>query len=381
MNATVSDELFSYAVRIRRQLHEYPELGIHLEKTVKLVSEELEKLGIAYTTRFGKSALVADLGQGDKCIALRADMDALPIQEKTNLPFASKIPGQMHACGHDAHTAVLLAVAKRLKAEEDKLPCRVRLIFQPSEEDPANGAKLLTADGVCEGVDHILAAHCEPTIDAGTLGIHSGDYMAACISVTLRFFGRTAHAALPEAGIDAIAMGVEAYTKSKEILAHEAGERKYIWTVGHLQGGKVHNIVADECVLDISFRYFDTDFASRAEKAIRALCNEIAQKHGGRAEVDWTPLVGPLHNDEKLTIAFEKAVTDAGILAQKMPPRMTSEDFSYYLEKMPGMLFRFGTRNEKTGCTAPAHRNDFCIDEEGMKAAILAFYTYVMQTK
>ena len=161
MNTEKLNELFDYSVKIRRQLHMYPEVGFELEKTVALVSGELEKMGIEYTLQYGKGSIVAEIGNGEKLIALRADMDALPVEEKTDLPYKSKIPGQMHACGHDAHTAILLSVAKYLKTHESELKCRVRLIFQPAEECSVSGAKMLVDNGVCDGVSEIICTHCD----------------------------------------------------------------------------------------------------------------------------------------------------------------------------------------------------------------------------
>ena len=372
------NELYEYAVALRRELHQYPEIGFDLDRTVKLVSGELDRIGIAYTYAYGKGSVVAKLGQGEKLIALRADMDALPVEEKTDLPYKSKLPGQMHACGHDSHTAVLLAVAKYLKENEKNLPCKVRLIFQPSEEGAISGAKMLVDNGVMDGVEHIICTHCENAMETGKIGICYGDYMAACIPATIRFRGRTSHAALPEYGIDAVAMAVEAYGKMKTMIAREAEQTKYIWSVGRFQGGHVHNVIADLCEMDISFRFYDMEFAKRVEKNVRSICNEIASRYGGSVEVVWNMSTGAVYNDPAIVDTFVQTVKHAGLNVQSMPQRMSSEDFGWYLTKAPGMIFRFGTRNEKLGCTALAHRNDFCIDEEGMKAAILAFCTYVM---
>jgi len=372
------NELYEYAVGLRRELHQYPEIGFDLDRTVKLVSGELDRIGIAYTYAYGKGSVVAELGQGEKLIALRADMDALPVEEKTDLPYKSKLPGQMHACGHDSHTAVLLAVAKYLKENEKNLPCKVRLIFQPSEEGAISGAKMLVDNGVMDGVEHIICTHCENAMETGKIGICYGDYMAACIPATIRFRGRTSHAALPEYGIDAVAMAVEAYGKMKTMVADEAGQTKYIWSVGHFQGGYVHNVIADLCEMDISFRFYDMEFAKRVEGNVRSICSEIATRYGGSVEVVWNMSTGAVYNDPAIVDSFVQTAKNAGLNLQPMSQRMSSEDFGWYLTKAPGMIFRFGTRNEKLGCTALAHRNDFCIDEEGMKAAILAFCTYVM---
>ena len=379
MNTENLNELFEYAVKIRRQLHEYPEIGFELERTVKLVSSELDKIGISYTLKYGKGSIVADIGNGEKIIALRADMDALPVDEKTNLSYSSKIPGQMHACGHDSHTGVLLAVAKYLKENENKLKCKVRLIFQPSEEGQISGAKMMVENGVCDGVDHIICTHCENAMDAGKIGVCYGDYMAACIPATIRFKGRTSHAALPQYGIDAVAMAVEAYNKMKAMVKEEAGDLKYIWSVGRFQGGHVHNVISDLCELDISFRFYDMNFAERVEKNVRSICDEIAQRYGGSVEYLWKMSTGAVYNHENIVERFAKIAENSGIDVQPMPQRMSSEDFGWFLEKVPGMIFRFGTRNEELGCTALAHRNDFCIDESGMKSPIKAFCNYVMK--
>ena len=377
MNYTY-DELYEYAVTIRRKLHQYPEVGFDLPLTVKVVSDALEEIGIEYTYRYGECSVVAEIGSGEKIVALRADMDALPVEEKTGLSYASKIPGQMHACGHDSHTAVLLAVSKYLKCHEEELPCRVRLIFQPSEEGAISGAKMMVENGVMDGVDHIICTHCENAMDAGKIGICYGDYMAACIPATIRFTGRSSHATLPEYGIDAVAMAVDAYNKMKDMVKEEAGDAKYIWSVGRFQGGQVHNVIADLCEMDISFRFYDMDFAKRVEEKVRSICNEIAERYGGTVEVIWNMSTGAVYNDKEIVERFEKTARNSGLNVSDLSQRMSSEDFGWYLEKTPGMIFRFGTRNEELGCTALAHRNDFCIDEKGMKTAIQAFCAYIM---
>lgn len=381
MKTEMLEQLFEYAVKIRRQLHEYPEIGFDLPRTAALVAGELKAMGIDCTDKYGICSVVADLGQGDLCIALRADMDALPVEEKTGLPYASKINGVMHACGHDSHTAVLLAVAKYLKAHEKDLKCRVRLIFQPSEEGAVSGAKMMVDNGVMDGVDLIVATHCDNSFDAGLIGLHPGDYQAACIPATIRFNGRSAHAAIPEGGIDAIAMAAEAYAQMKQMVREEAGDIRYIWSVGRFQGGHVHNVIADTCEMDISFRFYDMPFAQRVEKRVYEICGSIAKLHGGSVDYDWHMSTGPVINNAGLTEAFRSIAEEDGLNTCEIPGRMSSEDFGWYLEKAPGMLFRFGTRNESLGCTALAHKSEFCIDETGMKPAIQAFITFVYNSE
>lgn len=194
------DEVFSYVVSVYRELHAHLEIGFDLPLTVSIVKRELDSIGISYTERYGQCSVVAQIGdQSDlPTVALRADMDALPVCEITGLPFASKIDGVMHACGHDSHTAILLGVAKVLKERENELPCNVRFFFQPSEEGAVSGAKMMVDNGCLEGVDVCVCTHCEPTLPTGTIGYRRGPLMAACAPITLRFHGITSHATIPE---------------------------------------------------------------------------------------------------------------------------------------------------------------------------------------
>lgn len=378
MKIQISDELLEYAVSIRRHLHEYPEVGFELEKTAAFVSDELNKIGIPNTDKYGKCSVVGEIGQGERIIALRADMDALPIEERTDVPFKSRIQGQMHACGHDSHTGVMLAVAKFLKSHESELNCRVRFIFQPAEESAVSGAKMMVDNGVMDGVDKIICTHCENEFEVGTIGLHKGDYMAACIPMTITFFGKSSHAALPQYGIDAVAMAVGAYVEMKKAVKEEANGAKYIWSVGTFNGGTAHNIICDKVKMDISFRFYDMDFAKRTEKRVKEICTAVSERYGGRYEIDWHMSTGPVYNDDEITERFGEIIEENGINICQMPQRMSSEDFGWYLTKSRGMIFRFGTRNEELGCTALAHRCDFKIDEEGIRYAIITFCAYIM---
>lgn len=375
------DKYYTRAVELYRELHKCPEVGFELERTVAIVKKELSSLGIEYTEQYGKCSVVADIGKGEKCIALRADMDALPIEEKSGLSFSSKNNGAMHACGHDSHTAVLLAVSRYFKAVENSLPCKVRLIFQPSEEGAVSGAKMMVENGVMEGVEHIICTHCDNALESGTIGVGLGDYMAACVPLSIKFYGRSAHATLPGEGVDAIEMATKAYFQMKEAVEFIAENRRYIWSVGRLSGGTAHNVISDLCEMEISFRFFDMAFAERVRCAVFEICEKLAKDFGGRVEIDWNMSTGPVHNDQKLVDKFKNVVTLCGLPIQEIESRMSSEDFGWYQTKARGVLFRFGTRNEAKGCTALAHCGDFKIDENGMKSAIRAFVAYVLECK
>ena len=196
--------------------------------------------------------------------------------------------------------------------------------------------------------------------------------------MNIAFTGCQGHAAMPETGIDAIAMAVRAWDAMRRAVAEEAGERRYIWSVGCFNGGTAHNIIAGRCEMKITFRYYDQAFADRAMARVQAVCDGIAGEMGGAAEVDWHVSAPAVICDGAVVDRFRQAVRTAGLTAEDIPPRMSSEDFSWYLTRRPGAIFRFGTRNEALGCTALAHHADFRIDEDGMRAAIEAIMAFVL---
>lgn len=374
----VTEELFDFSVGIRRAIHRHPELGFDLDNTVALVTAELDKAGIEHTDRYGRGSVVAFIGNdpAKRTIALRADMDALPLQERSGVPFSSEIDGVMHACGHDAHTACLLTAAKILKAHESELKCNVRLMFQPSEECEQSGAKMMVDNGVLDGVSLVIGQHNETTLAAGRLGIGVGDYQAACVPLTLRFYGRTAHATLAETGVDALQMGIEAQAALKKMVKEEAGERRYIFSFGTFHAGTAHNVIADYCEQKVSFRYYDQTFANRVEKRMHEICQEIADRFGGRYELDFHMSCPAVINDPAACELFRKAIGDRFPI-DPQPSRMSSEDFSWFETKVPGVFFRSGSGDDTRPLTRP-HNNDFYLNEEGMRAAIEAFVLAAM---
>jgi amidohydrolase len=378
----ISEELFQYVVDIRRRIHRHPETGFDLPVTAALVRAELEKIGFPYSEDYAPCSFVVRIGNdpAKKTLAVRADMDALPVEEKVDLPFKSEVPGKMHACGHDTHTAILLGVAKLLKEHENELPCNVRLFFQPSEECMESGAEVMVKNGAMDGVDAIFCTHCETTIETDEIGFCSGDHMAACMPFSIRFYGKTSHAAAaPEKGIDAIRMAREAADRLEVLVKECFGDRKYIWNVGIFRGGTAHNVIADFCELGITFRYFDEAVAlSFREKAL-ALLHEIAGRFDGRVEAEADISSRAVINDPELVRTFVDVISqDPRVKLHEMPPRMSSEDFAWYLTKVPGFLFRYGIRNEELGCTSPAHSNTFKVDERGFRSALIAFTDFIM---
>jgi len=358
-----------YIINLRHEIHEYPEIGFDLPKTIALVKRELDNLGIEYTEKYGESSVVATINpqKSHFTIGIRADMDALLIEEKTDLPFKSKIKGQMHACGHDAHTAMLLGTAKALKAMEDKLACRVMLVFQPSEEGIRSGAEALVNGGLMDEIDVIIGMHIENWLKAGTVGVCKGASMASSRNVKIDFYGKTAHATLPHSGADALAAAVRTYTNIQYMLGREINPfSKYVCSIGKLSGGTSQNIIADHAFMLGTIRTFDMELDSFLIKRISEIAENTAKETGVKAVVDSSLKAFVVYNNPYIS---DLVLSSAEKLLGKeyvvnMPEKLSSEDFSQYLTKKPGVFIRLGTRNEEKGCVTLPHNNDFLIDED-----------------
>ncbi len=360
-----------YIVDIRRRLHMRPEIGFELPDTVALVKAELEKIGVPYTEKYGKGSVVAYInkGTGKRCIGIRADMDALPIEETNDLSYRSQKKGMMHACGHDAHTAMLLGTARALKAMKDQLDCSVTLLFQPCEEGELSGAKMMVENGVTDDFDLIIGLHVENWLDAGTVGVCPGPSMAASRPVKLEFFGRTAHATLPQTGSDALAMAVKTYNGIQTMLTREIDPfARRVCSVGALNAGTTDNVIPDYARMLISLRTFDTALEDFIVKRIGMIAAHAAEELGGSSKLTSETKAFPVINDpalsELLLQSARKVVGQEGIAP--MPMKMSSEDFSFYLTRKPGVFFRLGTRNAEKGITSLPHNSNFMIDEDAL---------------
>ena len=360
-----------YILSLRHEIHEYPELEFDLPRTLAVVRRELEALGIPYTEQYGRSSIVGYLNPDCKAftIGIRADMDALPLTEKTDLPYASKIPGAMHACGHDAHTAMLLGTAKALKALEKELKCRVLLIFQACEEGSLSGAREMVEDGLMEEIDTIIGMHIENWLEAGTVGVGEGACMAASHPLHIEFFGKTAHASLPQSGANALAMAVNTYTGIQTMLATRIDPfAKYICCVGQLTAGQTDNVIPDYAQMKISLRTYDTALESFIVENICAIAENAAKVQGGTVKIHHEAKALPVINHPVVRQAVlesaAKVVGESNIA--HMPIKMSSEDFSFFVDKKPGAFIRLGTRNAAKGCVTLPHNNDFLLDEDAL---------------
>ena len=358
-----------YIISLRHEIHEYPEIGFDLPKTIAVVKRELDALGIEYTEKYGESSVVATINPNKShfTIGIRADMDALLIQEKTDLPFKSKIDGQMHACGHDAHTAMLLGTAKALKAMEDKIACRVMLVFQPSEEGVRSGAEELVKGELMDEIDVIIGMHVENWLPSGSIGVCSGSSMASSRNFRIDFYGATAHATLPHSGVDALAAAVRTYNNIQYMTGREINPfAKYVCSVGKLSGGTSQNIIADHAYMLGTIRTFDMELDAFLIKRIEEIAKNAANEVGAKAVLDTSLKAFVVYNNpyiSELVLDSAKKIVGEDNIA-KMPEKLSSEDFSQYLTKRPGVFIRLGTRKEEKGCTTLPHNNDFMIDED-----------------
>lgn len=372
-----------YILSLRRELHMYPELGFELPKTLALIRRELEKMEVPYTEEYGKSSIVAFLNPECKgfSIALRADTDALPLTEKTGLPYASKHPGIMHACGHDAHTAMLLGAAKALKSVEKELTCKVVLVFQACEEGEFSGAKLLVQDGITDMADVFVGMHIENWLEVGTVGICPGVSMAASHPLHIEFFGKSAHASLPQSGVDALAMAVETYNGIMQMKATQMNPfEQYVCSVGMLSAGSTDNVIPDYAQIKVSLRTYDTKMEKFIVDNIRTLAENAAARRGGTVafheDTKALPLVNHSEVSDRVLLSAGKIVGEDNIVT--MPKKLSSEDFSFYAAKKPSAFLRLGTRNAEKGCTTLPHNNDFMLDEAALETGSRIFVQFVL---
>ncbi len=339
-------------VEMRRDLHRHPELGFQVERTARIAADAVEALGFRVRRGVGITGVVAELGDGSgPTVALRADMDALPIQEDTGAEYASLTPGVMHACGHDVHTTGLVGAARLLMEELTlgTLPSgTVRLIFQPSEEvtddDGKSGAMRMIADGAMVGVDAVVGLHVSPEREAGKIFVRSGAFMAGAEELRVTVRGKSSHAARPHLGVDALLLAAQGLVAAKaaanEVLA--ASERGVV-SFGKLEAGTAGNIIADRAVLYGTLRYFDQDVRARLVTAVTEAFESL-ESLGAGVTVDVGPGFPPVLNDEKVAACVSEALGE--LLGEdavvECEPELTAEDFAYLAREAPGVFFWLG---------------------------------------
>ena len=380
MSAIAIDEaLFREIVEARRDLHRHPELSWNEHRTAARVCEFLDRLGISYVSGRASTGIVAELpGTADvPCVALRADMDALPVHEETGLSFASSTDGVMHACGHDGHTSMLLGAASLLAAELP-LPAPVRLIFQPGEET-GDGAKAMIEAGALDNVAMIFGGHVDRHYPVGSIVVSEGPVNASSDRFAIHIAGRGGHAARPHETVDAVVVGSLFVMAIQTIVSREVNPaHPSVVTVGRFDAGTASNVIAGEAHLLGTIRAQDPAVRASLQAAIERIARSIGQLHGAEIKVEMAFGTPPVINrDETTELARQAAISVVGRnnVLKMSTANMGAEDFAYYVQQVPGCYVRFGAT--RPGQEAyPAHSSKFDFDEEAL-AVGAAYYSAV----
>lgn len=373
-------ESTAFVQKLRWDIHQYPELSLKEERTAALVETNLKDLGLE-VRRVGVTGVVGLL-RGErpgKTLALRADMDALPLTERTGCPFPSQVPGVMHACGHDAHTAILLGTAKVLAGLREDLAGNVKFLFQPAEENnPTGGAHILMDGGALDDpkVNLILALHVWPDLPTGTIGVRTGPLMAASDRVFLTIRGKSSHGSAPHQGVDAIVATAHVVTALQTIVSRNVSPLEAaVLSFGTVHGGNRYNIIAEEVKLEGTCRTLNPQVRELVPRRLAELATKVAEGLGASCETSYIRGYPPVVNAEEGVELIRRAGIDAlgasGVV-QPEYPGMGAEDFAFYLEKIPGALFWLG-------CTAPGakkvplHNPEFLVDERALPIGVEVF--------
>lgn len=335
-----------HLVAIRRDIHAHPELAFEEVRTAGIVAAELSRLGIPHRTAVGRTGVlgVIEGGRPGPTLAIRADMDALPIHEETGLDYASTLAGKMHACGHDIHTTTLLGVAEVLKGMAPQMAGRVVLVFQPAEE-VLEGAAAMIADGAAEGIDLALGFHNHPDMPVGRFGYVRGAALAASDRFDIILRGRSGHAAHPDLAVDPIVAAAQLVGQLQTVVSRELHPlHPAVVTVGMFQSGATHNIIPERVHLKGTVRTLHADARDRAEASIRRLLDGVCMAMRATAEIDYQRKVPPLRNDDRVIDPVIAAVrAQFGDVVEEGEPSMGSEDFSAFADRVPSFQLRIGS--------------------------------------
>ncbi|MGN6361942.1 MAG: M20 metallopeptidase family protein [Thermomicrobiales bacterium] len=369
--ADAAFELGPQVVGDRRYLHQHPELAFQEEQTARFVADRLRSLGIEPQTGVAKTGVVGLL-QGrapGKTVLLRADMDALPIEELNDVPYKSQAPGVMHACGHDAHTAMLLGVARLLTERQDQFAGTVKFVFQPAEEVPPGGAKPMIEAGVMENphVDAAFGVHIGQDLPVGTIGVCTGPMNAASDGFVATIKGQGGHAARPHVAVDPIVIAAQCVIALQTLVSREVNPlREAVITIGAIQAGTVSNVIPEDATLRATVRTFDEEVRQHLAERIPALIKGIAVAMRGDADVAYRFGYPTLVNDAAMTDLVREVAREI-VGPEKLierEPGMGGEDMSYFLREVPGCFFRIGSRNPERGLIYGHHHPRFNVDDE-----------------
>ena len=361
-------------VEFRRDLHAHPEIGYHENRTTRRVAQRLAAAGLRPKLLPKGTGLTVDVGDGDgPIVALRADLDALPIQDEKPVPYRSTVPNVCHACGHDVHTTILLGTGLFLAAHADqlRLPGRVRLIFQPAEEVPGGALDVLAAGGIA-GVDRIFAVHCDPRLDVGKVGIRTGPITAACDKITVRVTGPGGHTARPHLTADLVFALGKIVTELPAALTRRVDPRSSLSLVwGRISAGTAANAIPDDGVVEGTVRCLDDEAWQAAPDLLKALIDSVAGAYGVLADLSYQRNVPPTVNEAVSAAMFSTAA--ARVLGAdavtSTPQSLGGEDFAWYLESIPGALARLGVRTPGSP-SLDIHQATFDVDERAIGTGV-----------
>jgi len=367
--ASIQDSI----IKLRQKLHQYPEVGHKEFKTTELLKKELSRLGLTIFDKGLPTGLWAELDTGRKgpTIAIRTDIDALPVLEQTGLKFASRNRGKMHACGHDVHMAVLVGTARLLAKHQDSLNGRIKFLCQPAEEVPPGGARQLIKAGVLRkpDVEAIIALHVDPHLPTGAIGLRDGAGMASVYDFDIVITGKSGHAALPHQTVDAIAVASEVISGLQQLVSRKIDPvLPAVLTFGTIKGGGVRNVIAGEVTIEGTARCLDTELAKNLPRMIRKTAGDIGKAFEAGVEVKSVADYPVLKSDASVN----RFIADSYLSlfpkgkAYHIPEVMGGEDFACYLEKVPGAMFRLGVGNKRIGADKPWHHPAFIIDEKAI---------------
>ena len=374
-------------IGIRRHIHQNPELSFQEYKTSAFVAEKLTEWGISFKTGYVETGIVALIEPDkavEKCIGLRADMDALPITEANDVPYKSQNEGVMHACGHDVHTSMLLGAAKIIQANRNELDVAVKLIFQPGEEKLPGGASLMIAEGVLDSpaVSEIYALHVFTDLEAGKVGLREGMYMASCDEIRMTVKGKGGHGAMPHQNIDPILISSHLIVGLQQIVSRNCPPQiPSVLSFGKIEGLGATNVIPDEVKIEGTFRTMNEEWRTTAHEKIKSQSEQLVKSMGGEIDVEVAVGYPYLENDPSLTQQARARLID--LLGEEnvvdLPLRLTGEDFAYFSQKIPATFIRIGVRDESRGIIHPVHNNRFDIDENAIATGMQTILAQVFQ--
>ncbi|MCK5068178.1 MAG: amidohydrolase [Bacteroidales bacterium] len=373
----LSDQFMDEIVAIRRQFHQYPELSFQEHRTSSTIRELLDQWGVEYDFPFVETGIIASI-KGEKPgrrIALRSDMDALPISEQTDLGFASQNQGVMHACGHDIHMASLLGAIRVLNQLKPYLEGEILFLFQPGEEKIPGGAKLMLEQGVFKDrqPDMIIAQHVLPEMEAGHVGFKPGIYMASNDEIFITVKGKGGHGALRQHLKDPIMMASHILiTLQKEITEKAPGNVPTVLSFGKVVADGAVNVIPDQVLLEGTFRTMNESWRKEAHRLIEKVSSEIASSQGGSIQLEVRHGYPVLYNNEQITLESDKLATQllGSGRVEEMDIRMTAEDFAWFTQSIPGMMYRLGVRDPGSDQVHPLHTSRFRADETALKTGV-----------